>query len=74
MLLACVDGGLCILAAALVSTGVSTLLVSLGLRKPNCDPHCPEHPEKVKPDGHKNKCSWKPDWGVCDSECSEDPK
>ena len=43
ILLACIDGGLCIVVAAVVATGVSALLVKLGLRKAPCDPHCPEH-------------------------------
>jgi hypothetical protein len=45
--LACVDGGACLLIAAAVATGVSTLLVKWGLKKAPCDPHCPE--SKPKP-------------------------
>jgi hypothetical protein len=41
-LLACFDGGLCVLLAILAATGVSTLLVKLGLKNPKCDPHCKE--------------------------------
>lgn len=41
-MLACVDGGLCIIAAAVVAGGVSTVLVKLGLKKTPCDPHCPK--------------------------------
>lgn len=42
ILLACIDGGACVLAAVLAATGVSALLVKLGLKKAPCDPHCPE--------------------------------
>lgn len=42
MIFACIDGGACILVTAAVATGISALLVRLGLRKIPCDPHCPE--------------------------------
>ena len=50
ILLACIDGGACVVVAAVVATGVSALLVKLGLSKAPCDPHCtankPKPPRK----------------------------
>jgi hypothetical protein len=57
--LACIDGGACLLIAAAVATGVSTLLVKWGLKKAPCDPHCPEK--------HKSGCGWHAFYETCPS-------